>query len=102
MATVGGTVSLVLVVVLFTVTAIDNAVVWFPAASRATAVNVCAPLDAFVVFHAIQYGNAVISEPRLLPSSLNWTPAIPTLSDAIAETATDEPLTLALTLGVAI
>ena len=34
------------------------------------------------------------SAPRLTPSSLNWTPVTPTLSAALAETATEEPLTV--------
>ena len=29
------------------------------------------------------------SSPRVAPSSLNWTPATPLSSDAVAETATD-------------
>ena len=33
-------------------------------------------------------GEVVSSAPRLTPSSLNWTPATPTLSDAFAETPT--------------
>ena len=39
------------------------------------------------------------SAPRLLPSSLNCTPVTPTLSDALAETVTEEPETVALLLG---
>ena len=34
------------------------------------------------------YGATVSSAPRLEPSSLNWTPATPTLSDAFAPTDT--------------
>src|SRR2546421_5792388 len=41
----------------------------------------------------------VSSAPRLLPSSLNCTPATPTLSDALAETVTEEPESVALLLG---
>src|SRR5437870_2355515 len=60
----------------------------FPAASRATAVSVCAALEAPVVFHERVYGAAVTSVPRLAPSSLNWTPTTPTLSVALAEAVT--------------
>ena len=76
--TVGGALSTV------TLTAAEVAV--FPAASRATAVRVCAALVAVVVFHERVYGAVVISAPRLAPSSLNCTPTTPTLSLALAET----------------
>ena len=33
----------------------------------------------------------MISGPVLEPSNLNWTPATPTLSVALAETVTEEP-----------
>ena len=33
----------------------------------------------------------VSSDPKLLPSSLNWTPATPILSEAEAATVTEEP-----------
>src|SRR2546428_3618930 len=69
-----------------TATAAEVAV--FPAASRATAVSVCAALEAPVVFHERVYGAAVTSVPRLAPSSLNWTPTTPTLSVALAEAVT--------------
>ena len=36
----------------------------------------------------------VSSAPRLAPSSLNCTPETPTLSDALAETATEVPETV--------
>ena len=39
-----------------------------------------------VVFHETEYGALVSSAPRLLPSSMNWTPATPTLSEALAVT----------------
>src|SRR5437762_1743429 len=85
--TVGGALSTV------TVTAAEAAV--FPAASRATAVRVWAPLVVVVLVHETEYGAAVTSAPRLAPSSLNWTPATPTLSVALAETvivpATEAP-----------
>src|ERR1051325_5715509 len=60
----------------------------FPAASRTTAVNVCAAFDAAVVFHDTEYGAVVSSAPRFAPSSLNCTPATPTLSLAFAVTLT--------------
>src|SRR6266545_4752739 len=77
--TVGGVLSTV------TVTALLVAVL--PAASRATAVRVWEPSPAMVVFQETLYGLAVSSTPRLAPSSLNCTPATPTLSDALALTA---------------
>src|SRR5207237_3080172 len=62
---------------------------------RATAVRVWAPLVVVVLVHETEYGTAVTSAPRLAPSSLNWTPATPTLSVALAETvivpATEAP-----------
>src|SRR5439155_13299155 len=80
-----------------TVTAAD--VVVLPAASRARAVSVWLPLLAVVVFHETEYGAAVSSAPRLLPSNRNWTPATPTLSLALADTAT-VPATATLLLGL--
>ena len=81
-----------------TVTAAD--VVRLPAASRAMAVSVCGPLTAVVVFQDTEYGAAVVSSaPRLTPSSLNWTPTTPTLSDAVAEMVTVEPETVAPAVG---
>src|SRR3954451_11238150 len=80
-ATVGGVAS-----TLFTVTATAPAVVVLPAASRATAVSACDPFAEVVVFHETVYGAAATSAPRFAPSSLNWTPSTPTLSDASAET----------------
>jgi hypothetical protein len=46
------------------------------------------------VFHEIAYGLVVSSAPRLMPSSLNCTPATPTLSPADAETETMVPETV--------
>ena len=74
---------------LFTVTATAAVVVLLPAASRATAVRVCCALLAVVVSHVTPYGALVSSAPRLVPSSLNCTPATPTLSLAFAVTLTD-------------
>src|SRR5207249_3400509 len=83
MESVGGIVSAVELLTV-TVTALD--VVRFPAASRAMAVSVCEAFDAVVVFHDTVYGVAVSSEPRFTPSSWNWRPATPTLSEAFADT----------------
>src|SRR5260221_10449981 len=69
-----------------TVTLTTDDVVRLPAASRATAVNVCVPFPTVVVFHDTEYGELVSSTPRLLPSTRNCTPATPTLSDAVALT----------------
>src|SRR5919108_678354 len=68
MLAVGGVVSFA------TVTVTDADVVVLPAASRATAVNVCDTLLAVVVSHAIEYGAVVSSAPKFAPSSLNCTP----------------------------
>src|SRR5207244_2936905 len=81
---VGGVVSPPLGGGLFTVTLTGPEVVVLPAASRAVAVSVCVPLLAVFVSHEIEYGAVVSSAPRLAPSSLNWTPATPTLSLAFA------------------
>src|SRR5206468_1123308 len=86
--TVGGVRSLA------TVTLTAAAVAVLPAASRATALRECAPLVVVLVFHEMVYGAVVISAPRLAPSSLNCTPATPTLSVALAETVT-VPVTVA-------
>src|SRR3989442_15412506 len=85
MLRVGGVVSLNPV----TVTAAE--VVRLPAASRATAVSVCEPLLAVVVFHDIEYGAAGSSPPRLAPSNRNCTPTTPTLSEALAVTLVVPP-----------
>src|SRR5258708_5917981 len=74
--------------ILATVTVTGAEVVWLPAASRAIAVRVCEPLLAVAVFHETEYGAAVLSAPRLAPSSRNCTPATPTLSEALAVTVT--------------
>src|SRR4029077_8186061 len=96
--TAGGVVSFHTV----TVTAALGAVL--PAASRATAVSVCEPLLAVVVFQEAAYGAVVSSTPRLAPSRRNCTPATPTLSDALAVTlivpVTVAPLAGAVTLTV--
>lgn len=83
--TVGAAVSVV-VVVFDTVMVVDDVVVLFPAASRAVAVRVWVPFADPVVIQDVEYGGVVSSAPRLTPSSLNWTPATPMLSEAVAET----------------
>src|SRR5437879_3049749 len=60
-----------------------------PLRSRATAVKVCEPLPAVVVFHCAEYGAVVTSAPRLAPSSLNCTP-----------TTVSEPTIVTLALAV--
>src|SRR5258705_11584408 len=71
---------------LFTVTVTAETGLTLPAASRATAVRVCEPLLAEVVFQDTEYGAAVSSAPRLEPSSLNCTPTTPTVSATLAVT----------------
>src|SRR5215831_9829426 len=79
-----------------TTTATAEDVVRFPAASRAVAVSMWEPLDVALAVHVVEYGEAVTSAPRFAPSSRNWTPATPMLSEALAETVivpvTEEPL----------
>ena len=84
MLTAGGVVS-----AFDTVTLTGDEVVRFPAASLATAVSVCEPFPTLVVFQEIEYGDVVSSEPRLAPSTRNWTPTTPTLSEAEALTVVD-------------
>jgi hypothetical protein len=77
-----------------TVTEMEADVVVLPAASRALALRVwLLPLAAVVVSQATEYGAVVSSTPKGSPSSRNWTPATPTLSEAAAVTAT-APLTV--------
>ncbi len=59
-----------------------------PAASRATAVNVCEPLLDVVVSHVTAYGADVSVVPGAAPSIMNCTLATPTLSFAAAATVT--------------
>jgi len=72
-----------------------------PDASRATADSVWAPLAAVVVSHVAVYGGVVTWTPRFAPSRMNWTPATPTLSVALAETVT-LPVTVAPARGAVI
>src|SRR2546425_10428983 len=71
---------------LLTVTETAAEVAVLPAASRATAVRVCEPFGTAGGFQATVNGATVTSAPRLVLSSLNWTPTTPTLSEAGAET----------------
>src|SRR5437016_5428841 len=84
MATVGGVVSGGRPLETVTVTTVE--VVAFPAASRARAARVWEPLPAVEVSQETEYGPLVTSAPRLAPSSRNWTPVTPTLSEALAVT----------------
>src|SRR5262249_8225721 len=67
-----------------TVTVTAGAVAVLPAASLATAVNVCDALPAVLVSQEIEYGIVITSAPRFAPSSLNCTPTTATLSEAWA------------------
>ena len=86
---------------LATVTETPAEVPVLPAASRATADSVWAPLAAVVVSHVMAYGGVVTWTPRRTPSSVNWTPATPTLSVALADTVT-RPLMVAPASGAVI
>src|SRR5262245_53200501 len=90
----------VVVVPFDTVTVTEAEGLWFPAASRATAVSVWVPFEVPVVFQLVKYGADRSSRPRLAPSSLNCTPATPTLSLAVAETDTPLPDTVAPPAGL--
>ena len=59
-----------------------------PAASRATAVTLCAPFGTLPDDQLTEYGAVVSSAPRLPPSILNCTPTTATLSEAVAATLT--------------
>jgi hypothetical protein len=69
-----------------TVTVTGAEVTLLPAASRATALIVCVPSAAVVVFQGIEYGALVSAGPASAPSSRNWTLVTPTLSEALAVT----------------
>ena len=85
--------------VLSTVTATAAEVAEFPAASRATATIECAALLTDVLSHVIEYGDDVSSVPTLVPSTLNCTPTTPILSEAVAESVTLAPETVAPFVG---
>src|SRR5438445_8092308 len=82
-----------------TVTAGDVAVL--PAPSRAVAVSVWLPFATVFVSQDTEYGAPVTSAPKVAPSSLNCTPAMETLSVALAVTVM-VPATLAFGAGVLI
>src|SRR5437899_1461921 len=84
---------------LSTITVTAVAVAVFPAASRATAVRVWLAFVALVVFHTTLYGAVVASVPSGAPSSMNCTPATPTLSDAVADSVTAAPVTVVPVAG---
>ena len=86
-------------VMLEVVTVTLVAVVWFPAASLAVAVREWVPFVAEVVFQVMEYGAVVSSVPRLVPSSLNWTPDTAMLSEAVAERVTVVPETVEPVVG---
>jgi hypothetical protein len=52
-----------------------------------------------VVFQVTEYGEEVSSVPKLAPSSKNCTPETPTASEAVADTVTEEPETVAPLAG---
>src|SRR5438046_9723608 len=83
MATVGGVAS-----ALATITLMLAEVVALPAASRALALSVWAPLGTVVVFQDTEYGATRSCAPRLAPASLNCTPTTPRLSPPAAQTVT--------------
>jgi hypothetical protein len=59
-----------------------------PAASRATALRLCAPLANRALFQEMENGAVVSSATQLAPSTLNCTPRTPRLSEAEAEAET--------------
>src|SRR5207245_668045 len=95
---VGAVMAAVGAVVSGTVTVTEEEVPVLLAASRATALRVWLPGAAVVVSHVTEYGDVVSSAPRGAPSSWNWTPTTPTLSEALAVTAM-LPVTVAPELG---
>jgi uncharacterized protein GlcG (DUF336 family) len=81
-ATVGGF-PLLAVFETFTVTGFEVAATFN--LSVTTAVKVCTPLLAVVVFHEIWNGALAIAVPMLAPSNLNCTLATPALAEAFAD-----------------
>src|SRR5438128_2340399 len=71
-----------------TVTGTPADVVLLPAASRATAVSVCAPPETVDVSHDALNGGAASSAAIATPSTSSCTPTTPTLSLAVADTVT--------------
>ena len=65
-----------------TLTGSDDAIA--PAVLRASAVTTYPPSDTDAVSHSSAYGTERSSLPRVAPSSMNWTLAMPVASDALA------------------
>jgi hypothetical protein len=61
----------------------------------AMALMVCEPSVTPVLFHVVVYGDEVMAEPRLEPSTWNCTLESPKLSEADAESVTLDPETVA-------
>jgi hypothetical protein len=91
----GGTV----LAALLTTTSTAADVVVRPAASRAVAVIAYESSITEVEFQIIEYGAVASSLPILFPFNLNWTPATPTLSLAVAVMLTLDPETIAPSAG---
>jgi hypothetical protein len=51
------------------------------------------------MFHVVAYGAEVMAEPMFVPSTMNWTFATATLSEAVAVSVTNEPETVAPSEG---
>jgi hypothetical protein len=84
---------------LSTVKLTDALVVLCPAISLAVAVSVWLPLATVVESSVVAYGLETSSGLRLFPSILNWTPTTPVSSLALADTATELPLTVVPAVG---
>src|SRR5262245_2014296 len=80
---------------LLTVTATGNDTPVLPASSQADAFSVCGPFVVCVVFQITEYGEVVTTPPTFAPSSMNWTPATRTSSDALADNVMLLPATVA-------
>ena len=91
-----GDVTVTLGAVPSTTVTITWAVAMLPAASRATARSTWGPGAALAAFQVAEYGAVVSSEPRLTPSTWNWTPATPRASVACAVTVTEPDTTAPL------
>src|SRR5262245_36863104 len=86
--------------VLSTVTFTAVEVARFPALSRATARRVWAPSATAVLFQETPYALVVSSAPMfVLVSSLNWTPATASSSEAVAVRLREAPETVAPLVG---
>ena len=75
-----------------TVTGTETEVAVLAETSRATAVSLWGPFAAVVVFQVTEYGGVVSSVPRIVPSSMNWTPTTASLSAALAVTSIVPPI----------